>query len=133
MSKAKRVRNDNRSYPRVEIARPVVLIPQSRRVLKAKTVNVSPTGIQLYCDRITAYTLHPSGRFITRENAPRVEVHFALPLGGGLAGRVIVGCRLIYLNLIPQGGVTIGMCFDEFQQGTRRNLDRFIEQSLIPA
>ena len=123
-----------RQVPRIETKAPVVILTRNSKVAKVSGVvrDVSPEGIRLELSRVNAQAIHPSGKFITEENAPWVAIRTRLP---GIDGYIDVTaqCRATYFELVADNGVAFGFEFSRLTSENSTALWRFIEQSLIPA
>ena len=122
---------EKRSYPRVQVLRPMQLIHENGVVVDAKLRDISPSGMQAMCDRESAMVLVPNGSLDLSEG-PQVFASFKLPIEDSLV-QVEVDCRMIHLSLVENEGVAVGLRFVSFRGSSLDNLRQFVLSSLEPA
>ncbi|MCI0400721.1 MAG: PilZ domain-containing protein [Gammaproteobacteria bacterium] len=122
---------ERRRFPRLIVNRRAEIRKAQGHVVNALVHDISPDGLQVRCDRDAAKILHPSGRFITPENASEVDVRLSVALQKGEM-EVKARCRLVYLAVVP-GSIAFGMKFIKFYGDSAKILKRFIEESMEPA
>ncbi len=122
---------EKRDYPRVSVNSIAVVHKKDKYDVNLILYDISPDGVQLRCNRKTAYLIHPTGKFITEKTAPEIILKFALPIDGKKKD-VIVQSKIFYFTLIDTDVVAFGARFKKFEKFTQRHVDEFIRQSIIP-
>ena len=121
---------EKRSYPRVQLLRPVTLIDEHGANLKGNLKDISPDGLQAVCTLDAAKDLiegAPGDRGQTR-----MKALFNLPVESEFL-EVAVECRMCHVSQVPEEGVAIGLRFVGFSGDSLAHLRRFIVCSLEPA
>ncbi|HKK16438.1 MAG TPA: PilZ domain-containing protein, partial [Gammaproteobacteria bacterium] len=93
---------ERRKYPRVVMGKPVTVHYNGDHI-DAEIHDISADGIQVRCDRKSFQVIHPSGRFIRRENAPIVDISFRLAINGQLNDVKVRGL-LYYFVVLSNAG-----------------------------
>jgi hypothetical protein len=122
---------EKRDYPRVDVNTLAVVHKKNEYDVNLILHDISPDGVQLRCNRKTAFKIHPSGKFITDKTAPEFVLKFALPIGGKEKD-VIVQSKVYYFTIIATDVVAFGAKFKKFEKFTQRHVDDYIEQSIVP-
>ncbi len=122
---------EKRDYPRVSINGLAVIHKKDEYDLNVILHDISPDGVQLRCNRKTAGTVHPSGKFITDKTAPEVVLKFTLSIDGKEKD-VIVNSKIYYFTIIATDVVAFGVKFKKFEKFTERHIDNFIMKSVVP-
>jgi hypothetical protein len=120
-----------RKYPRVVIDRPLYIHRPEGESLRAVAHDISPDGLKIVCDRETAKALHPSGKFIKKDEGPLVEVTFSLPLGQS-SEEIGAACQLRYIEVIPDNKIAFGLKFKELKEDGEGVLSRYIAETMRP-
>ena len=124
---------DRRRFPRVLIERRAQVLDAQGEPVNVTVHDVSPDGLQIRCGRGQAAAIHPSATSVRGDQRAEVlEVVLTLPLRRGPVPVRLVG-QMAYFALINSQVVAIGVEFTELSAASRRNVDRFIEESLEPA
>lgn len=125
---------ERRGFPRVLIRVPVALVHESGAVVAAESADIARRGMQIRCDRRTAYALHPSGRPI-HDDGPTIDAHFCVPIGRRHE-KIDVRCRMVHLSLMPEADaeeqVAIGLEFAAFIGDSEATFERFIRDEMRP-
>jgi len=103
-------------------------------MLDAVARDISPDGLQVRCDRKTMQVIHPGGEFITKDNAPDLEVVFSL-VTGGKAHEIRTACRMFYFILLPEEDehdVAFGAQFLAFQGTSKKYIEKYISDMIMP-
>ncbi len=122
---------ERRQYPRVVVDVPVAILTQNKTAIRTVAHDISPDAMQIRCDRVTAYSLHPSGKSLSHDNGPEVDVRLHLPLQNGpsiLSAR----CQLFYIAVRPDGDIAFGLNFVKFEGNGSQILSQFVEESIVP-
>lgn len=122
---------EKRDYPRIRVNALTEIHKQDEYQLNAILYDISPDGVQLRCNRKTAHTIHPDGKFITEKTAPKVTLKFSLPIKGK-EKEVTVQAKLYYFSIIEIDVVVFGAKFIQFEKFSSRHVDDFIAGSIIP-
>lgn len=122
---------EKRDYPRVDVNKLAVVHKKDEYDVNVILHDISPDGVQLRCDRKTAYIIHPDGKFITNKTAPEVILKFALPIDDKEKD-VIVQVKIYYFTIIATDVVAFGAKFKKFEKFTQRHVDDYIAQSIVP-
>ena len=123
---------DRRKLPRLLLRTPARLVTPSGERLSCTVRDVSPDGLQLRCNRVTAAKIHPSGRAIREDDAKvHVEVTFGAPTDDGRVVITLLG-RISYFAIIAPQVVAIGVALVGASNPDRDRLHRFFAYSLRP-
>ncbi|MFT5396599.1 MAG: hypothetical protein ACI85N_001800 [Gammaproteobacteria bacterium] len=122
---------EKRDYPRVGVNTLAGVHKKDEYDVNVILHDVSPDGVQLRCDRKTAYIIHPDGKFITNKTAPEVVLKFALPIDDKEKD-VIAQVKIYYFTIIATDVVAFGAKFKKFEKFTQRHVDDYITQSIVP-
>ncbi|MBI2993956.1 MAG: PilZ domain-containing protein [Gammaproteobacteria bacterium] len=124
---------DRRKYPRIIINSPVEVRFQDK-TLQARVHDLSPDGLQIRCSRATLREIRPSGRAIKKDNAPVVDVRFALAVSR--AEQTIEATAALYYFVLLPGekgeDVACGLEFRELVGKSRESVDAFIVDAMTP-
>ena len=123
---------ERRQYPRVVVETPVQVSSDEVRSILVTAHDISPDGLQIRCDRITASALHPSGRPVKEEDPPRIDIVLHLPFPDG-PRQLRAVCELSYIAVCPNREIAFGVTFRELKPSAAATLTSFLEESLIPA
>ena len=123
---------DGRKLPRLLLRTPARLAAPSGERLTCVVRDVSPDGLQLRCNRVTAAKINPSGRAIRDDDARiHVEVTFGVPTDDGKVVVTLLG-RLSYFSIIAPDVVAIGLALVGASKPDRDRLQRFFMHALRP-
>ena len=102
--------------------------------IEAEIHDISADGIQVRCDRKSFQAIHPSGRFIRRENAPIVDISFRLAIKGRLNDVKVRGLLYYFVVLSNAGDrdIAFGLRFISMDDITVANINAFIEAAMVP-
>ena len=109
---------------RVALDVPVALVHESGTVAVASGRNVSASGLQIACSRMTLDSLYRSDLPLKAELS-HLDVHFMLPLFNH-DPKVDARCRLIYKDRRNSGEFLLGLEFTELWGESRRLLTQFL-------
>lgn len=124
---------ERRRYPRVVINSPIVIY-HNDSVLEGKIHDISEDGLQVRCDRKTFQVIHPSGKFIRKDNAPVVNVLFHLSVKGQQFD-LSVKCLIYYFVVLPDAGtrdIAFGLRFISLDDRLVIDIKAFIENAMTP-
>jgi len=121
-----------RAYPRVRLRIPVQVGLPGGQVACARIYNLSPDGLQIRCDPITARRIHPSGNPIRDGSGPKVMVAMRLKKGSDVC-TLVLRCKVFYLLAETPKEIIIGLEFEELDAAQRDTIDAVMSASLEPA
>ena len=122
---------EKRDYPRISVNTLAEIHKQDEYDVNVILHDISPDGVQLRCNRKTAHTIHPSGKFITEKTAPDVVLKFSLSVNNK-EKEVIVQSKIYYFTIIAPDVVAFGAKFRQFEKFTDRHVDNYIMKSVVP-
>ncbi|MCG8378087.1 MAG: PilZ domain-containing protein, partial [Proteobacteria bacterium] len=122
---------EKRKYPRVTVNSLAEVQKSGDYSVNVILHDISPDGVQLRCNRKTAHTIHPSGKFITDSTAPEILLKFSL-LIDEKEKEVIVKSKIFYFTIIATDVVAFGVKFKQFENFTDRHVETFIMRSFVP-
>ena len=117
-----------RQFVRITPSQPIPLRLPDGVVREDIVYDISPTGMQLRCDKTTAAVIHPLDKPLLTDNLPRVEVELTLPLAEKVE-LISVQCRLCYVREFLGGRISMGMRFQRLDEEVSEYLQKFIEES----
>ena len=97
-------------------------------VIHALTVNLSPAGIQLACDRVTANSILPISHRPLPARASQVDVRLRFPESSGMPDIIDARCVTIFSRRIAENEYRIGLQFLSFNDGAYGKLERFLDR-----
>ena len=122
-----------RQDPRVHVSLPVAVMRLDGQVVSGTVTDISLRGMRILTDRATAQSIQPSGRAPRAGEEPsEVRCAIALPCAHG-DGKVLARCAIVHLSLVDTDTVAFGLEFLSLRAGGEENLNRFVEDALIPA
>ncbi len=120
-----------RHYPRVAIEIPVAFRNSSGQHCAARLCNLSPEGLQVRCNLVTAQMIYPRGGKLPREKQPILQATAVLPLAGGGQETLSAGVRLLYFTVDEVHPTCIlGLQFLSLRPKARRIIDTFFAEQL---
>ncbi len=126
-----RLYDDERSFPRVDLRVPARVRTVDGRLWPVELRDISPDGMHLRCDRVTASHLHPDGEKIGNESGPELYVLCELPVRGS-AAPIEARARVRFVAIVLHGGVAIGLRFADLEESTMNNLELFFGEQIEP-
>ena len=127
-----RIYEERRQCPRVDLRIPVAVSTVDREMVRARTRNLSPEGLQFRCSGAAAELLHPKGTKIGPGKGTIVILRLALPLYGERREFIATG-QLTYLAARRRNEIAFGVAFVKVQPVYQEILDAFIVEALRPA
>ncbi len=122
--------DEQRAYPRITIDIPVAFRNASGQHCAAKLRNISPDGLQVRCNLVTAQIIHPRGGKIGDENQPLLQATAVLPLSSG-PETLSVGVRLLYTGTLSDAPhCVLGFQFLNLRPKARRIIDTFFAEQM---
>jgi hypothetical protein len=120
-----------RHYPRVSIEIPVAFRNSSGQHCAARLCNLSPEGLQVRCNLVTAQMIYPAGGKLNPDNQPILQATAVLPLAGGGQETLSAGVRLLYFAVDEvHPHCILGLQFLSLRPKARRIVDTFFAEQL---
>lgn len=122
-----------RQFPRIIVNMPA-MIRFKHKKLEGVVRDVSPDGMQLRIDRSTMQIIHPSGQYITADNAPSLDISFMLTIGNQTRP-IRATCSMYYFILLPdteKHDIACGCQFRVFQGKSKQYLDEYVQEMILP-
>ncbi len=96
-------------------------------VIHAITVNLSPAGIQIACDRVTVNSVLPLSQRRIPKRTREVEVRLRFPESSGMPDVIDARCAAIFSRRIAENEYRIGLQFLGFQGDDYQKLEHFLD------
>ena len=125
-----RVRKYKRDYPRVATQLPVELSLPDGEIIHAVSVNLSPAGIQIACDRVTVSRILPLSQRRRPTSTTEVQVRLRFPESSGMPDVIATRCIAIFSRRVAQNEFRIGLQFQHFEGDDYQKLERFLERGV---
>ena len=121
---------EQRQHPRVVLDIPVAFRNAQGQHCAAKLCNISPDGLQVRCNVVTAQVIHPAGGRLTDCNQPILQATLAVPVGEGFE-TLSLGVRLQYLTVgVDEPRCVLGFSFLNLRPKARRIVEGFFAERL---
>ncbi len=101
-------------HPRFEINRRILLRHGNGWVTHAIAHTISAIGVQVHCNWMNAYLLHPQGTQIDKHNPVLVDSRLTLPIQGYLV-EFGARCQITHFEPISPNAVAIALGFITFK------------------
>ncbi len=122
--------DEQRAYPRIALDVPVAFRNASGQHCAAKLCNISPDGLQVRCNLVTAQIIHPHTGLLEADNLPLLQATAVIPLAGG-PETLSVGVRLLYIATNPTSpNCVLGFQFLNLRPKARRIVDSYFAEQL---
>lgn len=126
------VHQDRRRWPRVTLRLPGKVVLEDGRLVDVVVHDLSQDGLQIRCDKKSAFLIYPSGRSVKEgPDAPEIRVLFHVPLDSG-PGRVRARGALMYFQLIAPDVAAFGMRFRSVSKSGVQHLRAVVQAALQP-
>ncbi len=96
-------------------------------VIHAITVNLSPAGIQIACDRVTVNSVLPLSQRRIPKRTREVEVRLRFPESSGMPDVIDARCAAIFSRRVAENEYRIGLQFLGFQGDDYQKLEHFLD------
>jgi hypothetical protein len=96
-------------------------------VIHAITVNLSPAGIQIACDRVTVNSVLPLSQRRVPKRTREVEVRLRFPESSGMPDVIDARCAAIFSRRIAENEYRIGLQFLGFEGDDYQKLEHFLD------
>ncbi len=124
------VRKYKRDYPRVPLHLPVEVSLPDGEIIHAITVNLSPAGIQIACDRVTVDSILPLSQRRLPNETRRVKVRLRFPESSGMPDVIDVRCTAIFSRRVAENEYRIGLQFQGLGGEDYRKLEDFLDRGV---
>jgi c-di-GMP-binding flagellar brake protein YcgR len=119
---------ERRRTERYAVELPVDIVLQDGSVLPVATCDMSRKGLQFRCDSWVADEIEPRGIQNHPLDAIRVKAVTDFPDMGKYKSRLYARCRIVVARRLSQDEYLIGLEFIDFENGSERLLERFINR-----
>ena len=99
----------------------------AERILHAITVNLSPAGIQIACDRITVNSILPLSQRRVPAKTKEVDVRLRFPESSGMPDVIDARCTAVFSRRVAENEYRIGLQFQSFEGDDYQKLERFLD------
>jgi hypothetical protein len=121
------VKKYKRDYPRIPAHLPVELSMPDGEIIHAITVNLSPAGIQIACDRVTVNSILPLSQRRLPRNTRQVEVRLRFPGSSGMPHIIDARCTAVFSRRVAENEYRIGLQFQGFEGEDYQKLEHFLD------
>lgn len=99
-------------------------------VIHAITVNLSPAGIQIACDRVTVNSILPLSSHRLPKDTREVGVRLRFPESSGMPHVIDARCTAIFSRRVAENEYRIGLQFKSFEGDDYRKLEHYVDDGL---
>jgi hypothetical protein len=99
-------------------------------IIHAITVNLSPAGIQIACDRFTVNSILPLSQRRVPSKTIEVDVRLRFPESSGMPDVIAARCRPVFSRRIAENEYRIGLQFMSFEGDDYQKLEHFLDNGL---
>ena len=99
-------------------------------VIHAITVNLSPAGIQIACDRVTVNSIMPLNTRRPSKDPRQVDVRLRFPESSGMPHVIDARCTAVFSRRVAENEYRIGLQFLSFHGDDYRKLEHFVDDGL---
>ena len=96
-------------------------------VIHAITVNLSPAGIQIACDRLTVNSVLPLSQRRLPERIREVEVRLRFPESSGMPDIIDARCTAVFSRRVAENEYRIGLQFLGFEGEDYQKLEHYLD------
>jgi hypothetical protein len=96
-------------------------------IIHAITVNLSPAGIQIACDRVTVNSILPLSQRRLPRNTREVEVRLRFPESSGMPDIIDTRCRAVFSRRVAENEYRIGLQFQGFDGVDYQKLEHYLD------
>jgi len=100
-------------------------------IIHAITVNLSPAGIQIACDRVTVNSILPLSQRRLPKPSPAMEVRLRFPESSGMPDVIEARCKAVFSRRVAENEYRIGLQFQGFEGDDYQKLDQFLNDGLL--
>ena len=110
---------------------PVEVSLPDGEVIHAITVNLSPAGIQIACDRITVNSILPLSQPRLPKRTREVDVRLRFPESSGMPDIIDARCTAIFSRRVAENEFRIGLQFHGFEgDDDYHKLEHFLDDGM---
>jgi hypothetical protein len=99
-------------------------------VIHVITVNLSPAGIQIACDRVTVNSILPLSQRRVPVKSREVDVRLRFPESSGMPDVIDARCTAIFSRRVAENEFRIGLQFLSFEGDDYQKLEHFLDNGL---
>lgn len=107
---------------------PVEVSMPDGEVIHAITVNLSPAGIQIACDRVTVDSILPLSQRRLPTSTREVDVRIRFPESSGMPDVIDTRCRAVFSRRVAENEYRIGLQFQGFEGEDYQKLGHFLDE-----
>ena len=100
-------------------------------VIHAVTVNLSPAGIQIACDRVTVNRILPLSQRRLPRSTRQVDVRLRFPESSGMPDVVEARCTAVFSRRVAENEFRIGLQFQGLEGEDYQKLERFLDDGFL--
>ncbi|MEE8286412.1 MAG: PilZ domain-containing protein [Gammaproteobacteria bacterium] len=116
-----------RDYPRIPAHLPVEVSMPDGEIIHAITVNLSPAGIQIACDRVTVNSILPLSQRRLPKRTRQVDVRLRFPESSGMPDIIDARCTAVFSRRVAENEYRIGLQFQGFEGEDYQKLEHFLD------
>ena len=124
------MRKYKRDYPRVPAHLPVEVSTPDGELIHAITVNLSPAGIQIACDRVTVDSILPLNQRRLPRSTREVDVRLRFPESSGMPDVINTRCTAVFSRRVAENEYRIGLHFKGFDGDDYQKLEHFLDDGI---
>jgi hypothetical protein len=121
------VKKYKRDYPRIPAHIPVEVSMPDGEIIHAITVNLSPAGIQIACNRETVNSILPLSQRRLPRNTRQVAVRLRFPESSGMPDIIDARCTAVFSRRVAENEYRIGLQFQGFEGEDYQKLEHFLD------
>ena len=96
-------------------------------IIHAITVNLSPAGIQIACDRVTVNSILPLSQRRQPRSTRQVGVRLRFPESSGMPDIIDARCTAVFSRRVAENEYRIGLQFQGFEGEDYQKLEHFLD------
>jgi len=109
---------------------PVEVSMPDGEIIHAITVNLSPAGVQIACDRVTVNSILPLSQRRLPRKTRRVDVRLRFPESSGMPEIIDARCAAVFSRRIAENEYRIGLQFQGLDGDDYQKLEHFLDGGL---
>jgi hypothetical protein len=121
------VKKYKRDYPRIPAHLAVEVSMPDGEIIHAITVNLSPAGIQIACDRVTVNSILPLSQRRLPKRTRQVDVRLRFPESSGMPDIIDARCTAVFSRRVAENEYRIGLQFQGFEGEDYQKLEHFLD------
>jgi hypothetical protein len=96
-------------------------------VIHAVTVNLSPAGIQIACDRVTVDSILPLSQRRIPRSTRALDVRLRFPESSGMPDVIDARCQAVFSRRVAENEYRIGLQFQGFEGDAYQKLEHYLD------